>query len=160
MGSGKTTLGLKLANELNIPFIDSDSEIEKQTNLTISQIFESKGEMEFRELESKFIDELSNRKFFVLSTGGGMPCFNSNIEKLNDLGLTFYLKNSSETLAKRIQNSENERPLTKNKSHDELILFIEENLKKRESFYKKAKFTLLPEEQMVEKIIQNYLSEK
>jgi len=111
MGSGKTTLGKKLSEKLAIPFIDSDQAIEKKMNKTIVQLFEELGEHKFRILETEFIHGLSNTSSFVLATGGGLPCFFDNILLLNDLGLTIYLKTSSEILANRILKENNCRPL-------------------------------------------------
>lgn len=149
MGSGKTTLGKKLALELKVPFIDSDTEIEKIYDKTIPAFFAEEGENSFREKESAFIASLQNEKAFVLSTGGGMPCFHNNMEALNQLGTTIYLKNNNKTLAERLMVSKNERPLIKGKSKEELIQFIDENIAKREPFYLKAIYTLEPEQQGV-----------
>lgn len=142
MGSGKSTLGEKLAMELKIPFIDSDKVIEEIANMSIAAIFKEKGEETFREMESMFIQSLANIPSFVLSTGGGMPCFNNNMLFLNELGLTVYLKNTSDVLADRLLNGKNARPLIEGKSKQELIQFIDDNLLQREKFYSLAKLTV------------------
>lgn len=149
MGSGKTTLGKKLALELKVPFIDSDAEIEKIHQKTIPAIFAEEGENSFREKESAFIQSLHEKSAFVLSTGGGMPCFNNNMVALNDLGTTIYLKNTSENLAERLLIARNERPLIQGKSKEELIQFINENIEKREPFYNQATLVLGSEQQGV-----------
>lgn len=149
MGSGKTTLGKKLALELKVPFIDSDAEIEKLYQKTIPAIFAEEGESAFREKESAFINSLQKESSFVLSTGGGMPCFNNNMVALNDLGTTIYLKNTSENLAERLLIARNERPLIQGKSKEELIQFINENIEKREPFYNQATLVLGSEQQGV-----------
>ena len=154
MGAGKSTIGKSLASHLGIPFIDSDHEIEHQVGKSISDIFETQGEVEFRKLETNFIHNLSRSESYVLSTGGGLPCFNDNLLFLNDLGVTFYLKNTSEVLAKRIVNSPIERPIVKGKSFLELEVFIEDNLKVRESSYLQSHYVLESEEQEVDKILQ------
>ena len=147
MGSGKTTLGKKLALELKIPFIDSDAEIEKISGKSIAEIFAQDGEEAFRKLETEFIAGMQAESSFVLSTGGGMPCFNNNIDHLNHLGLTIYLKNSSENLADRLIEAKNERPLIHGKSKEELIEFIEINIQRREEYYNQAKLILQPDQQ-------------
>ena len=134
MGSGKSTLGEKLARELKVPFIDSDEVIEQIAKMDVSTIFKTQGEDVFRKMESMFLESLINIPAFVLSTGGGMPCFNNNMEVLNELGNTIYLKNSSEGLADRLMIAKSNRPLIEGKSETELIQFIEENLIKREPF--------------------------
>lgn len=158
MGSGKTTLGKKLALELKVPFIDSDEAIVQITNRTISQIFAEDGEEAFRKLESSFIESLSQKGNFILSTGGGMPCFNNNMEALNKLGTTIYLKNTSEALADRLLIAKNERPLIKGKSKDELIQFIEENIQKREVFYNQARVVLNSDQQGILDVYQKVKS--
>ncbi len=142
MGSGKSTLGEKLARELKVPFIDSDEVIEQIAKMDVSTIFKTQGEDVFRKMESMFLESLINIPAFVLSTGGGMPCFNNNMEVLNELGNTIYLKNSSEGLADRLMRAKSNRPLIEGKSETELIQFIEENLIKREPFYTQATITL------------------
>ena len=147
MGSGKSTLGKKLAKKLDIPFIDSDAEIEKHHNKSIGEIFADNGEFFFREIEAKFIDSLQDESSFVLSTGGGMPCFGSNLEKLKSLGLTLYLERSPKELAHRLHNAKQQRPLIAGLSKDELVDFIEDKLVLREEFYKQADVILDREEQ-------------
>ena len=153
MGAGKSTIGKSLASHLGIPFLDSDHEIEHQVGKSIPEIFETQGEAEFRKLETEFIHTLSRSESYVLSTGGGLPCFNDNILFLNDLGVTIYLKNTSEVLAKRIMNSPIIRPIIKEKSLSELEVFIEDNLKVREPFYLQSHTVLTSEEQEVGKIL-------
>ena len=101
-----------------------------------------------------FLESLINIPAFVLSTGGGLPCFNNNIDVLNELGETIYLKNTPENLAERLLLAKNVRPLIAGKSKEELIPFIAENLIKREPFYSKAKQTLEGEEQNLLNVFQ------
>ena len=138
MGSGKTSLGKKLAKRLNLRFIDTDNLIESRQGMTISSIFELHGEAAFRELEKELIEELAVEENLLLSTGGGMPCFNYLMVKLNELGTTIYLKRPAKELAHRIINSKKKRPITDGKSFDELVTFIDEMLKKRNAFYEQA----------------------
>ena len=153
MGAGKTTIGKQLSEKLAIPFIDSDQEIEKMLNKTIVQLFEELGESKFRILESDFIRELSKKSSFVLATGGGLPCFSDNIFFLNDLGLTIYLKTSSEILTNRILN-DNNRPLIKGKNKEELNEFVALNLLERECFYEKSRFILNESQHNIDSILQ------
>jgi len=138
MGSGKTTVGKKLAKKLNKEFIDMDQWIEKDEEMPVEEIFEKKGENLFRELETKYIRKLSNKKKAVISTGGGAPCHSDNMEFMNDEGLTIYLEMKSEVLLFRLQNSKKERPLLKNKTSEEMLNFIQNKLAERESYYNKA----------------------
>lgn len=109
MGCGKTTVGKELAQFLGYNFIDSDSEIEQKTQMTISHIFEKYGEHYFRKLEADFLDSLPEHKIIV-ACGGGLPCFNDNIHRLKRLGLVVYLEAEPEVLYLRVANLKN-RPL-------------------------------------------------
>ena len=131
MGSGKTTVGKILAHEINYKFIDSDAIIEKQEDKSINNIFRSHGEDYFRELEKNLISKFKY-KSFVLATGGGLPVFNKNFDKLINIGTIVYLKTSFKELTNnRISNNSN-RPIYTDKKAFENIL------KQREHVYKKA----------------------
>jgi len=141
MGSGKSTLGKKLAENLKWDFIDSDLWIEKEQGLNLNSIFSSKGEAYFRKLELQFIQEIIPNKPTIIATGGGLPCFNSNIEKLKELGTVIYLNLSAELIIQRIKFDDT-RPLLRNKEHQEKVDFIQKKLEERFVFYNQAHFTI------------------
>jgi len=142
MGSGKTTLGRRLAKYANLQFIDMDSFIEERHCKTVPQIFEEEGETEFRNKEHKALAELSHFTDAVIATGGGAPCFFDNIDLMNRTGKTIYLNISPKILAERLKKSRTERPLIKGKSTKELEDYINSTLEKRDPFYKKAKYQI------------------
>lgn len=142
MGSGKSTLGKKLANKCQLPFLDSDQLIEAQTGHSVSDIFAQFGEAHFRQLEKEVIERLHDHEAFVLSCGGGLPCFNNQMEVLNKLGITIYLERPPKELARRLLHSKTERPLIQDKSLDELVSFIEMSLENRKAYYEKAQVTV------------------
>jgi shikimate kinase len=154
MGSGKTTLGKKIARLLDVPFLDSDEEIEKGVLLSVGEIFGKFGEARFREIETEFIETLREEGDFVLATGGGMPCFHRNMETLNGLGTTFYLERSAKELAHRLLHAKSKRPLIEGLDEDDLLNFIEQRLAEREEFYRQANFVLSRDEQTPEKILE------
>jgi shikimate kinase len=154
MGSGKTTLGKKVAKRLGVPFIDSDAEIEKNEKASVSEIFETRGQDAFRNLESEYLNQLNTVESFVLSTGGGLPCFNGNMDKLNELGVTIYLERPAKELQQRLLHAKEVRPLLLNKTEDELLSFIELNLKIRSEYYEQAQFKLKRDEQEVKDVIE------
>jgi shikimate kinase len=141
MGSGKSTLGKNLAETLNYEFIDSDLWIEKEQGMSIDSIFSSKGEAFFRELELKFIENLNLFNPTIIATGGGLPCFNGNIEKMKEIGTVIYLKVSPEIIVERIK-FDDRRPLLNKQDDNEKIDFIQNKLKERNVFYKQAHFTI------------------
>ena len=150
MGSGKSTLGKKLASRLAIPFIDSDAAIEKECNKSIGELFGEYGDSHFREIEAHFIRSLYSQESFVLATGGGMPCFHANMSLLNNLGTTFYLERSPKELMNRLINAKHQRPLIAGLSEEDLLHFIENKLVEREEYYKQASIVLSREEQTID----------
>ena len=143
MGSGKTTMAKKLAKKINVSFFDLDHEIEKQENLSIPQLFEQKGEDYFRKVEKAILKKTINKKDdFVLSVGGGTPCFFDNMAYINTVGTSIYLKYNAGILTSRLMNATTPRPLIKNLNKEELKLFVSHKLAERELFYKQSKLVV------------------
>ena len=159
MGAGKTTLGKVLAMRMNLSYIDTDHYIENRYHKKISEIFATEGEGHFREIEHRILLEVSEFENIVVSTGGGTPCFNNNMNIMNDLGTTVYLETSAEELAARLKVSKNVRPILSKYSGSELIDFIRENLDKRKVFYEQAKIRFNAEQMLTEKDV-DVLAEK
>jgi len=145
MGSGKSTLGRKIADLTGMNFIDLDKYIEERCFKSIPLIFEEEGETGFREKEQHSLHEVVHFENVVISTGGGTPCFFDNMELMNKTGITIYISPDIKTLACRIVKSKTERPLITGKSHEELLSFIEEALKTRSPFYEQAQIILSEE---------------
>jgi len=155
MGAGKTTLGNKIAEKLGVSFIDIDQEIESLLGMTISSVFEKNGEEFFRTQESKMLlDVILSQKQAIVSVGGGLPCFNNNMELMNKSGLTCYLKSPAEELYRRLKNSTINRPLLKELNDEELLRFIESKLLEREKYYNEAKLIVPTEDQYLDRIIE------
>lgn len=138
MGSGKTTLGLKLARRIKYEFIDMDRLIEETAGMTIPGIFNELGEQVFRKWEQDILQELCTREKVVVSTGGGAPCHDQMIGTMNAYGMTVYLKLSPAILKDRLKQSKTERPLIRGKTDTELLDFITGLLKEREPYYGQA----------------------
>ena len=112
MGSGKSSLGKKLAKSLDKEFMDTDKEIEKKERKTISEIFENSGEKYFREKEREFLINIPNSLNMVIATGGGIVINQENREKLKENKVIF-LNASVKRQRKRTSRSD-KRPLLKN----------------------------------------------
>lgn len=142
MGAGKTTIGHALAKELGVQFYDLDWYIEMRFHKTVAQIFEERGEEGFRELEHNMLHEVAEFENVIISCGGGTPCFFDNMDYMNSLCETIYLKASPEVLAAHLKMGKVVRPLLVGKSDEELTSFISEMLTEREPFYSRAKYTI------------------
>ena len=141
MGSGKTTVGKKLNQNLNIDFIDLDEFIEQKESLKIVEIFKLKGEIYFRKKENIWLNHLlKENKSLIISLGGGTPCYANNHLRLQDKNvISFYLKASIETLVSRLkQNSD--RPLLEN--IDDLKSFVAQHVFERSYFYNFSKYKI------------------
>lgn len=141
MGCGKSTTGKKLASYLNWTFVDLDGKIEEFCGKTIPQIFSEDGESYFRQIESEVLKNLNTDSKTVISTGGGAPCFEDNMDFMLNKGLTIYLKLTPAQLKKRLIDSKGKRPLIDGLNSEELHLYIEEKLAFRELWYNRAEIT-------------------
>jgi shikimate kinase len=131
MASGKSTLGKELAEQLGCEFIDMDEEIEKEENLSISKIFEIKGE--------KFLKQLVQRNNIIIATGGGTPCFNDNMEQIKHSGISVYLKLKPEEIVLRLNKEEtSKRPLMAKLNENEKLEYVKTKLNEREPHYNNA----------------------
>jgi shikimate kinase len=153
MGSGKTTVGKKLAADLEYEFIDLDHFIETQYGQSIPEIFAAKGEQEFRIMEHNALKKVLGKTDAVVSCGGGTPCYFDNMELMNNHGITIYLKMSVNALVNRLLNVKENRPLIMGKTEAELHAFITQQLEKREDFYHKAQFIVKGKDLKVEELV-------
>lgn len=138
MCAGKTTVGKALAKELGRTFYDLDWYVEERFHKKVPQIFAEEGEARFRDLERRMLHEVAEFENIVLSCGGGTPCHFDNMDYMNSVAETYYLKATPETLIRHIAISRGERPLLKGKSPDELREFVSAQLAEREPYYEKA----------------------
>jgi len=142
MGAGKTTVGKALADELGVPFYDLDWFITTRYRRSVPEIFAERGEEGFRDLERRMLHEAAEFEDIVLSCGGGTPCFFDNMEYMNSLADTIYLKATPDVLAMHLRMGKGKRPLLEGKSPEELEDYIREMLVTREPFYSQAKYIL------------------
>lgn len=139
MGCGKSTLGKKLAKKMSYSFIDVDKEIEQKELLSIQKLFDTHGEAYFRSLETEWLNNYKGSNT-IISLGGGTPCFNNNIELINSIGTTVYLKMNAGLLTNRLYHSKQKRPLIEKFKDDKVQLEkeIHNLLSLREEFYNEA----------------------
>ncbi|TDT50439.1 shikimate kinase [Maribacter spongiicola] len=140
MGSGKSTVGRIVANHLNIKFLDLDDYIEEGEAMSIASIFETKGEIYFRKKEIEYLNKVfSNKDSFVLSLGGGTPCFGTNMALINEkTANSFYLNVGINELTDRLMKEKSHRPMISHLEDDKLTEFIGMHLFERSYFYNQA----------------------
>lgn len=151
MGTGKTSVGLKLAEIMKMTFVDTDDLIEKDSGMTIPDIFKTMGEEHFRNLESKVAESVSEKENQVIATGGGIVKREKNIQNLRRKGLLFCLDARPEVILQRTR-SYNHRPLLQ---VDDPIVRIKEMLKEREPFYSKADYRIDTSDRTIDQIAEN-----
>ena len=139
MGSGKTSLGRRLAARLGWDFVDMDAMVEQRCGMNVARIFETQGEEHFRRMEREVLEELAGLRDTIVATGGGVPVGEGNMELMNRAGLTIYLMISPPQLVKRLERGTEKRPLIRGKDPGQLLEFIEERLPQREPYYMQAK---------------------
>ena len=132
MGSGKTTVGRRLAHELNQDFFDTDHEIIDKTGVNIDYIFDIEGEKGFRERESKILENLCQMSNIILATGGGIVMLPKNRKILKNAGLVVYLSSSVDQLLRRTAKSKT-RPLLENSTDRKKT--ISELIEARDKYY-------------------------
>lgn len=147
-GSGKSTFGRQLAQELGFPFLDLDQQIEEKYLKKIPEIFSIYGEGKFREWETETLSGLLERdSSFILASGGGAPCFNDNMDLINSKSISVYLDVPLESISQRLQVSKvQNRPMFQGLDQGEIILKLKSLLVSREYFYNQAKIKLSGED--------------
>ena len=158
MGSGKSFLAKQLAKLENGTAIDLDEEIEKHEGCTINEIFKINGEGYFRDLESEILRDITNKllssepdyferkdktnKFTYIACGGGTPCFNRDIDWMNEHGITIWVDPPIDILLSRLANEKEHRPIIKDLDEIELREFIDKKLSERVFYYSQAKIKI------------------
>lgn len=154
MASGKSIIASTLSSVLGVLYIDLDTYIEDKEKKSIAEIFESKGEIYFRLIESTYLNELlSSNEKFILSVGGGTPCYANNMELIKKHATSFYLKASITTIYERLLHEKAKRPLVSNISNYDLKEFIAKHLFERNTFYNLANYTIVVDDKSVVDIV-------
>ena len=139
MGAGKSYWGPRLAQEAGLRFYDLDREIEDSQESTIDQLFDQKGEESFRAIEREMLHLLTeSHSDFVMSCGGGTPCFLNNIEYMKRSGKVVWINPAIEVLAGRLWSERDQRPLLRSVSQSELEGFIQKKMADRRLYYEQA----------------------
>lgn len=159
MGCGKSTLGRRLARRLGVPFLDTDTLIEAREGASVSDLFRYEGETHFREVERAVLEEaIAGNESAVVSTGGGLPVWHDNMERMNAAGQTIYLRRSAENIAGRLSPyGRRKRPRLQGLNDEELVAFMTRDMAERDPFYGRATLVIecdrLSDDEIVARIL-------
>jgi shikimate kinase len=159
MGSGKSFWSTKIAKWIKAGGYDLDDLIEMMEERTINEIFQEDGEEYFRKLETKMLKWFSEKKKFVLATGGGTPCIQANMDWMKKEGIVIWLDESIDILVERLAPKKDHRPLIAQLSNEELSNFLQNKILERTPFYQQANYRLSGDqitEAALKKIIQKH----
>lgn len=158
-GSGKSSLGKRLARRMGLRFVDTDNVVEQQVGAPIADIFHYEGEEYFRIAERRAVESLANEAMdLVIATGGGLPTWHDNMEWMLRSGVTIYLRRSPEQILSRLSAYGREkRPMFRGKSDEELLEFMRQQMVVREEYYAQAHIsvdcTTMSDDDVVEYIV-------
>lgn len=154
MASGKSSVGKILAERLSIDFIDLDAYIETKENCSMTDLFTKKGEIYFRLKETEYLTELlDSTDKFVLSVGGGTPCYSNNIQLIVEKAQSFYLRASLNSLYNRLKRQRKNRPLIANLKLENLKEFIAKHLFERVSYYEQVEFVINTDDKFINEVV-------
>ncbi len=144
MASGKSSIGKRLSKKLSLRFLDLDDYIIEQEKMSISKIFELKGEVYFRLIEHKYLKEiLAKDEKIILALGGGTPCYANNMEEINKVdAISIYLEGSTANMIERLIRKKAKRPLIASLGDDKIPEFVAKHLFERRPFYEQAKMKI------------------
>lgn len=159
MGSGKSKIGHILAERLTLSFHDLDFLIENELQKSVMEIFSEEGEVFFRRKEHEvFKSMIENEASYVLSTGGGTPCYANNHVYLQNEGVySIYLKASIPVLMGRLKNEIAKRPLLHNLNDEERLEYIAKHLFDRSYYYNQCKYVVSVDDKSPEEIVAEIL---
>jgi shikimate kinase len=139
MGAGKTHWGKKLSQKMQLPFFDLDDEVQQYASMSIAEIFANDGEEYFRELEANVLRSITDlQKGFVMSCGGGTPCYFKNIDLMKSKGVVVWLNTPTDMLMNRLMLEKDKRPLIRDLSEEQLKSFIIKKMADRSIYYEQA----------------------
>jgi shikimate kinase len=156
MGSGKSTVGRKLANKLNCPFFDTDRLIEERFNLPEYEIIQKYGDLLFHQTEVEIMRELQSLQDAVISCGGDLPCYGDNMKSINAHGTSIYIQMSPKSLAIRLFNARKKRAQIESYIQDLEILeqYVENQLQSHEEYFNQAHLQIKGENLQMENLIK------
>ncbi|MGB9116255.1 shikimate kinase, partial [Bradyrhizobium sp.] len=154
MGAGKSTIGRRLSARLGMPFLDADAEIEAAAGMSIPDIFESRGEPDFRDGEARVIARLLDSGPAVLATGGGAFMRKETRDRIRDKAVSIWLRAEADIIMRRVKRR-SDRPLLQTADPESTVGRL---ISEREPVYRQADLTIwsrdVPHEKIVDECIE------
>lgn len=138
MGSGKSTLGKLLAEKIGYSHLDLDDFFEEHYKISVMDFFIKYDEEAFRQIETSMLKKTSACSNHIISTGGGTPCFNNNMDFINANGFSIYIRMHPDALFDRLKHARRPRPRTTFLDDESLMKRIRDDMEVRENFYRQA----------------------
>ncbi|MEP3836200.1 MAG: shikimate kinase [Algibacter sp.] len=163
MASGKTSIGKKIAKKMNYSFLDLDDFIEEKENMSVSEIFKTKGEIYFRKQEAHYLKALlQSENNTILSVGGGTPCYSGNMDVIlaAENAKCIYLKAALPTLANKLLLKKAKRPLIAHiETIEEMTEFIGKHLFERAQYYNQAEIKVAIDNKTKDEVVEDIILE-
>lgn len=159
MGTGKSTIGRKIAKRTELPFLDTDKMVEEAEGAECADIITYAGEEYFRNAERKALEKTAEQESVVVSTGGGLPIWGDNQQWIAEHGVSVYLKRTPEQILSRLSPyGRQKRPKFRGKSDEELLQFMHSHLAEREPIYERADMVIdcdkVSDYEVVDKLVE------
>lgn len=155
MGSGKSSVGVKLAERLHRKFVDMDREIEKICGMTVSELFRRYGEQRFRSEEKLMARKLAEQSGLVIATGGGVVLGEGNLEALRENGVIINLEAKPENIYQRVNRKKGTRPLLKKDlTVEDIVAMIES----RQTLYQQAELIIDTSDKNINEVVDEIMA--
>ena len=139
MGCGKSTIGRKIARFAHLDFADTDTLVERSEGSAVADIITYQGEEYFRGVEQRVLEATASEDDIIVSTGGGLPIWGNNMERIGQLGLSVYLCRSPQNLISRLSPyGRQKRPKFRGLNDEQLLAFMTTHMAEREPVYSRA----------------------
>lgn len=159
MGTGKSTIGRKIAKRTELPFLDTDKMVEEAEGADVADIITYAGEEYFRKAERRALERTVELECAIISTGGGLPVWGDNQQWMAERGVSVYLKRTPEQIISRLSpHGRYKRPKLRGLSDEELLRVMQEGIAEREPIYSKADIVLdgsqMSDYEMVDRLVE------
>ena len=159
MGTGKSTLGRKIAKRTELPFLDTDKMVEEAEGATVADIITYAGEEYFRQAERRALEQTAEYENAIISTGGGLPVWGDNQAWIAEHGVSVYLKRTPEQILSRLSlHGRYKRPKLRGLSDEEVLQVMHEGIAEREPIYAKADIVIdcseMNDYEIVDKLVE------